>query len=99
MADKRPLRDRLVDFLAAQTDEREEMLGLLTREERRVIAHDWVHIPVASEYQARPPEQPFPDRKMQQLRDSAGEKILFWIVERLQADRPTTLAPLPPESD
>ncbi len=33
MADKRPLRDRLVDFLTTQTDEREEMLGLLTREE------------------------------------------------------------------
>jgi len=99
MADKRPLRDRLVDFLTAQTDERDEMLGLLTSEERRVIAHHWYHIPAASEYQARPPEQPFPDRKMQQLRESALEKITFWVVERLQADRPTTLASLPPESN
>ena len=38
-------------------------------------------------------EQPFPDRQMEQLRASAMDKIGFWIVERLQADRPTTLAP------
>jgi hypothetical protein len=99
MADQKPIRDRLVDFLASQTEERDEMLNLLTTDERRVIAYHWFHVPVAYEYQAKSPEQPFPDRKMQQLRDSAMDKICFWMVERLQADRPTTLAPLPPESN
>ncbi len=93
MTDQKPLRDRLVDFLASHAEERDEMLNLLTKDERRVIAYHWYHVPAAYEYQAKPPEQPFPDRKMQQLRDSAMDKICFWIVERLQADRPTTLAP------
>ena len=100
MTEQRSFQDKLVDFLASHTEEREEMLGLLTRDERRVIAHHWYHVPVAGQYQARPPEQPFPDRKMRQLHASAMDKICFWMVERLQPDRPTTLVdianPAPP---
>lgn len=100
MAEQRSFRDRLVEFLATQTEERDEMLARLTRDERRAYSYQCYQVPVMGRIDPNSlGKPPFDEREMRQHLNSALSKICFWIVERLQADRPTTLAPLPPGSN
>lgn len=47
MTDRATFRDRLIQLLSTQSEEREEMLSRLSADERRAILYEWYQVPLA----------------------------------------------------
>ena len=93
MAERMTFRDKLVELLASHSEEREDLFTRLTADEQRAFAYQCHRVPTIGRIAPNCVEgPPFFDPDMRRLLRSATEKVSLWVVDRLMADKPVSIA-------
>ena len=93
MAKCMTFRHKLVELLASHSEEREDLFTRLTADEQQAFVYQCYRVPTIGRIAPNSIEgPPFSDPDMRRLLRSAAEKVSLWVVDRLMADKPVSIA-------